>query len=97
MGGEDITPDIGFTYYRSGQRHTVSDAVGTRTFAYNTALQPDSESITGLISRTLTRSYENTGVIGRNTGLSTDSSYAVTYGYDNTSRFNYNVFTFRKR
>nr|MDU9044388.1 RHS repeat-associated core domain-containing protein [Candidatus Electrothrix aestuarii] len=84
----DTTPDIGFTYYRSGQRHTVSDAVGTRTFTYTTALQPDSESITGLISRTLTRSYETTGVIGRNTGFSTDSSYAVTYGYDNTGRFN---------
>ena len=83
----DTTPDIGFTYYRSGQRHTVSDAVGTRTFAYNTALQPDSESITGLISRTLTRSYETTGVIGRNTGFSTDSSYAVTYGYDSTGHF----------
>ncbi|WP_339132906.1 MAG: RHS repeat-associated core domain-containing protein [Candidatus Electrothrix sp. GW3-4] len=83
----DTTPDIGFTYNRTGQRSTVTDAVGTRTFAYNSALQPDSESITGLINRTLTRSYETTGVPGRNTGFSTDSSYAVTYGYDSTGRF----------
>ncbi len=84
----DTTPDIGFTYNRTGQRSTVTDAVGTRTFAYTPELQPDTESITGLISRTLTRSYETTGVPGRNTGFSTDSSYAVTYGYDNTGRFN---------
>jgi len=84
----DSTPDIGFTYYRTGQKHTVDDAVGTRTFVYTPELQLNTETLTGLISRTFTRSYESTGVIGRNTGFSTNSNYAVTYGYDTTGRFN---------
>ncbi|WP_339132894.1 MAG: RHS repeat-associated core domain-containing protein [Candidatus Electrothrix sp. GW3-4] len=83
----DTTPDIGFTYNRTGQRSTVTDAVGSRSFTYNTALQPETETLTGLISRTITRSYDTTTVPGRNTGFNTDSSYAVTYGYDNTGRF----------
>jgi hypothetical protein len=84
----DTTPDVGFTYNRMGQRATVTDVVGSRSFTYNAALQPDTETLTGLINRTLTRSYDTTTVPGRNTGFSTDSSYAVTYGYDNTGRFN---------
>jgi YD repeat-containing protein len=31
----DDTPDIAFTYDRLGRQHTVTDAAGTRTFAYN--------------------------------------------------------------
>ncbi|WLE97270.1 MAG: hypothetical protein QTN59_00250 [Candidatus Electrothrix communis] len=84
----DSTPDIGFTYNRTGQRSTVIDAVGTRTFAYNSALRPETETVSGLISRTFTRTYDTTTVPGRNTGFSTDSSYAVTYGFDTTGRFN---------
>jgi len=32
----DTTPDIAYTYNRLGQQKTVTDAVGTRTFAYKT-------------------------------------------------------------
>jgi RHS repeat-associated protein len=84
----DTTPDIGFTYNRTGQRSTVTDAVGSRSFTYNTALQPETETLTGLINRTLTRTYETAGVVGRNTGFNTNSSYAATYGFDSTGRFN---------
>jgi RHS repeat-associated protein len=83
----DTTPDIGFSYYRIGQKTAVTDAVGSRGFTYNAALQPETESITGLISRTLTRTYDTGGVIGRNTGVTTDSGYAVTYGHGGTGRF----------
>ncbi|WLE97263.1 MAG: hypothetical protein QTN59_00215 [Candidatus Electrothrix communis] len=53
------------------------------TYSYD----PNTGELTGLISRTLTRAYDATAVPGRNTGFSTDSSYAVTYGYDSTGRF----------
>ena len=39
----DSTPDVTFTYNRLGQQATVVDAAGTRTFAYNSALQPATE------------------------------------------------------
>ena len=84
----DTTPDMTFTYNRSGQQNTIADALGSRTFGYNTALQPTTETISGLYSKTLTRTYETTGVIGRAAGLNTGADYSLTYGYDPTGRFN---------
>jgi RHS repeat-associated protein len=43
--------------------------------------------MSGLVSRTVTRTYDTGGVIGRNTGVTTDSGYAVTYGHGTTGRF----------
>jgi YD repeat-containing protein len=84
----DTTPDVGFTYDRLGRQKTVTDAVGTRTFVYNTALQLESETITGLYDHVITRTYEASGVTGRPTGFNTGADYSVTYGYDETGRFN---------
>ncbi|HNS39985.1 MAG TPA: RHS repeat-associated core domain-containing protein, partial [Promineifilum sp.] len=79
----DSTPDIAFTYNRLGQQATVADAVGTRTFGYNAALQLTSEAIAGgLYSKTICRSYATNGVLGRYTGISIGAEYAVSYGYD---------------
>lgn len=84
----DTTPDIAFTYDRLGRQKTVTDAVGTRTFSYNDSLQLETEEMNGLISETITRSYETTGMPGRSSGLSLASDYSVSYGYDTTGRFN---------
>ena len=84
----DTTPDMTFTYNRSGQQNTIADALGSRTFGYNTALQPTTETISGLYNKTITRTYETTGVIGRSAGLNTGADYSVSYGYDPTGRFN---------
>ena len=58
--------------------------------AYNNYLQISSETIDGssggLYSKTLSRSYANTGVIGRYTGVNIGSEYGVTYGYDTYGR-----------
>ena len=83
----DTTPDLAFTYDRLGRQVTVSDAVGTRTFAYNDSLQPSSETITGLFDKVISRSYETSGIIGRPAGFNTGADYAITYGYDTFGRF----------
>ena len=92
MGYSDDTADISFAYDRLGRQKQITDAAGTRTFTYNSALEPESESITGLYSETLTRTYEDgTGVKGRSSGFvlgNPDSpEYSVTYGYGTEGRF----------
>jgi len=86
----DDTPDITFTYDRIGRRKTVTDAAGTRTFAYTDSLQPAAETITGLYDQTITRNYETEGFIGRPAGFTLGAAdapeYAVAYGYDAVGR-----------
>jgi len=81
----DDTPDVQFGYDRLGRQKGVSDAVGSRTFGYNSSLQLETETLAGLISETITRSYDG---LGRGAGFSLGAGYGVTYGYDNTGRFN---------
>lgn len=83
----DTTPDITFVYDRLGRQKSVTDAVGARTFAYNTDLTLQSETITGLYNNTITRTYEADGVKGRSTGFALGADYSVTYGYDDKGRF----------
>ncbi len=91
----DSTPDITFAYDRLGRRKTITDAAGTRTFAYNEYLRLKAETVTGPINHTIIRTYDSAEVPGRSTGfaLSTDDStpdspeYAVSYGYDESGRF----------
>ena len=85
----DSTPDISYTYTRTGQPATVTDAAGTRTFAYNAQLQEVSETISGgLYSKTLTRSYTTTGMKGRKLGLAVGGVANYTYSYDSYGRLN---------
>ena len=83
----DATPDIAFTYDRLGRHKTITDGVGTRTFVYNNGLQLESEIITGLYNKTITRTYESglNSFVGRATGFTTGSDYNITYGYDDTT------------
>ncbi len=83
----DATPEITFVYDRLGRQTIISDAVGSRTFAYNDALQLESETITGLYDKTLTRTYETSGMVGRNSGFTLGAGYTVSYDYDTTGRF----------
>ncbi|MGD9162620.1 MAG: hypothetical protein PVG39_29710 [Desulfobacteraceae bacterium] len=85
----DATPDVGFTYDRLGRETTITDAVGSRTFAYNpTNLQLETETISGLYNKVFTRTYDTVDVKGRNTGFNTGADYSVSYGYDaDTGRF----------
>jgi hypothetical protein len=55
---------VTFTYNRLGQRKTVTDAVGTRTFGYNAQLQLDTEDLDGngtYAAAVITRKYETSG------------------------------------
>src|SRR5436309_962140 len=76
-----------------GAPATVSDAVGTPTFTYDEGasgtLQLTAEAMTGIINKTITRSYSTAvPMIGRPTGLSTGSEYTVGYAYDAHGRLN---------
>jgi len=83
------TADISFSYDRLGRQEIVIDALGTRTFAYNSNLQLDTETIDwGDATNIITRSYATNGVVGRNTGFGLDSDYSVSYGFDEAGRFN---------
>jgi len=83
----DATPDITFAYDRLGRQTQITDAAGSRSFAYNAALQLDTETITGLTPAVITRTYETAGLIGRPTGFNLGAGYSVTYGYDTAGRF----------
>ncbi|MBI9076700.1 MAG: hypothetical protein JEZ02_14935, partial [Desulfatibacillum sp.] len=80
----DATPDIAFTYDRLGRQIGVTDGSGQRNFTFNEYLQPESEIITGAVQAVITRAYDS---MGRGAGFSTDSNYALTYGYDSFGRF----------
>jgi RHS repeat-associated protein len=85
----DATQDIAFIYKRTGQKYQVSDAVGTRTFAYNSALQESTETIAaGLYGKVLTRNYSSSGYLGRYTGVNISAEYVKTLGYDAYGRQN---------
>jgi RHS repeat-associated protein len=83
----DSTADLAYTYNRLGQQLTVTDALGYRTFAYNSALQLSTETISGLYNKVITRSYETTGMVGRYSGMNIGTEYDVDYGYDAYGRF----------
>jgi RHS repeat-associated protein len=84
----DSTQDIAFTYDRLGRQKTITDSVGSRVFGYNSQLQQETETITGLYNKVITRTYETAGVTGRATGFNLGAGYSVTYGYEaGTGRF----------
>lgn len=78
----DATPDVTFTYDRLGRPASVVDGLGNENAGIQCALAPLTETITGLYSKVITRTYATTGVIGRPTGFNTGAVYSNTYGYD---------------
>jgi len=85
-------PDLTYTYNRLGQTLAVTDANGSRTFAYDAATTLlQTETLPAFLgSRILTPKYDTTGTgtKGRSTGFSLGvtgtptGDYDVTYGYD---------------
>jgi YD repeat-containing protein len=77
----DGTPAVGFTLDRLGRQVAITDATGTRAFAYNDALQLAAETNA---FGTITRHYDS---FGRSSGLAVGANYQVGYGYSGDGRF----------
>jgi RHS repeat-associated protein len=96
----DDTPDVSSTYDRLGRPLTVTDATGTRSFAYDpTKLRLDTETLPAGFygARVLKRDYQGSAsgeIPGRVRGyqLGTvadpDQDFALGYGYDGFGRLN---------
>ena len=95
----DNTPDVAFTHDRLGRQAAVTDATGTRSFAYDSAkLRLESETLPAYFGdRILSRIYQGSGtglVSGRAAGFQLgtsgdlDEDHAVSYGYDSSGRLN---------
>ena len=79
---------LAFTYNRLGQKATVSDAAGSRTFSYGSHFELNSEAVTGSVyNKTISRSYATSGVLGRYSGVNIGSEYDLDYAYDVKGRF----------
>ena len=84
----DGTPSVSFTYDRLGRQRTITDATGTRTFAYNDALQLAAETNAFGV---LARAYDG---LGRSAGFSlfnpanhVNPVQSIAYGYSALGRF----------
>ena len=84
----DDTPDIIYTYNRLGKQATIQDAAGARMFAYNSTFDLIKETINGIYSREINRSYTNLGMRGRILGMSIGEVQNYTYAYDDYGRIN---------
>ncbi|NQU38768.1 MAG: hypothetical protein HQ523_02330 [Lentisphaerae bacterium] len=78
---DSSTPTIGFTYDRLGRQVTITDALGTREFTYNDALQLATETN---VLGSMTRIYDDQG---RTAGFSVGQDYEVGYAFDDWGRF----------
>ena len=75
----DATPAVTYAYDALGRQTQATDAVGTTVFAYNAYGEQESETVSGLYSKTLTRHRD---AYGRDIGYSLDGSRKVTVEYD---------------
>jgi RHS repeat-associated protein len=91
----DSTPDLAYTYNRLGQMASVTDITGTRTFNYSATTTVLNTEVLGATSgafygsRSITRKYASSGVVGRPTGYTIAGSATeqdITYGYDTYGR-----------
>jgi RHS repeat-associated protein len=96
----DSTPDVSFSYTRSGQLDTVEDAVSgstrfTHSYTYSPIGQLTTETSDTTVERTLTRIYETgSSTAGRFLGWdlgsegSAEAIHWQRYGYDGAGRLN---------
>jgi hypothetical protein len=79
----DATPDVSYSYTRTGAIGTVTDAAGTRTVNYGADLLPDTEAFDASFYGAKTLTYNFDGA-GRATGYSYNgaSTVSATIGYD---------------
>lgn len=84
----DNTQSIQYSYNRIGLPVAITDALGTRTFTYNSQFSLISETTQGLYNKAITRNYASSGVKGRFLGIDIDGDSSYTYAYDQYGRFN---------
>ena len=84
----DTTPDITYTYNRSGQIATIQDATGSRTFIYDNTFNQIKETISGIYSKDLNKSYTATGMKGQIQGFAIGEVQNYIYTYDDYGRIN---------
>ena len=84
----DTTPDITYTYNRSGQIATIQDAAGSRTFTYDNTFNQIKETISGIYSKDLNKSYTATGMKGQIQAFAIGDVQNYTYTYDDYGRIN---------
>jgi RHS repeat-associated protein len=80
------TPDVTYEYTRLGQQKRITDGVGVHVLDYNTTLDLEEESVTGVENGTITRLYSESGMIGRPVGFRLNDGYDVGYGFDGVGR-----------
>ena len=84
----DNTPDITYTYNRIGKQATVQDAVGARSFTYNSTFDLTKETINGIYNKEINHIYTNSGMKGRTLGMSIGDIPNYIYTYDDYGRIN---------
>ncbi|NCC62184.1 MAG: hypothetical protein EOM12_14870, partial [Verrucomicrobiae bacterium] len=78
---DGTTPAVSFTYGRTGNQKSITDALDTRTFSYNSAMQMIADSNAyGVVQYSMDE-------YGRPVGVTYGDGYAVTYEYDSVGRF----------
>ena len=82
----DTTPDITYTYNRFGQIATIQDATGSRTFTYDNTFNQIKETISGIYSKDLNKSYTTTGMKGQIQGFAIGDVQNYTYTYNDYGR-----------
>jgi RHS repeat-associated protein len=97
---DGTTTNVSYAYDRLGRQTAITDAVGTRDFAYNAALALESETLGDYYGagKRLTRQYSTgtagTDVVGRASGFDVgtaddaDADYTISYAYDAENRLN---------
>jgi RHS repeat-associated protein len=86
----DSTPQVTYEYTRAGQVASVTDAVGERSFTYNSALQPTAEQFpAGWYGTTSSRtmSYDTVGRLsGQDVSVGGVDVSEIAYGYGTYGR-----------
>jgi RHS repeat-associated protein len=78
---DGVTPNVTFTYYPTGLRHTMADGTGTTTYVYDSLFRPT--QITNGAGAVVSYTYDLNGNVTR---LTYPSGSAVTRAFDDASR-----------
>ncbi len=75
----DGTPSVTYEYDALGRQTRATDAAGTTTFTYGAYGELETETVSGLYAKTLTRHRD---ALGRDAGYSVDGARQTTIAYD---------------
>jgi len=80
--GDALTPNVQFTYYKSGQRQSMTDGTGTTAYSYDLLDQPI--TVTNGVGRTLGYRYDPAGNL---THIIYPDTSVITRTYDAANRW----------